>query len=89
MTTVTQCLFFEQYVLKIKTNAFIFTFGTTLWVLAMIFNSLSVMERYPQFYNAVNEAGELRIVDDISKVFDFVRHEGLLFNLQQCRIAGN
>ena len=75
--------------LKIKTNAFIFTFGTTLWVLAMLFNSLSVMERYPQFYNAVNEAGELRIVDDISKVFDFVRYEGLLFNLQQCRIAGN
>ena len=48
-----------------------------------------LLEMYHQFYNAINEGKDIRIVYlDISKAFDRVWHKGLLFKLNKFGIGG-
>ena len=48
-----------------------------------------LLEMYHQFYNAINEGKDVRIVYlDISKAFDRVWHKGLLFKLNKFGIGG-
>jgi hypothetical protein len=84
--------FFEKIVFKYVFNYFRENFMITIWqsgFLPGVSTVTQLVEIYDQFCRAVSHGKDIRVVFlDISKAFDRVWHDGLLFKLKKCGIKG-